>query len=416
MQHSILRSPIRARRPTSSFWVLLLVVSALAAPGFASSGATAVSLAHWDFARSNVLPSATEVCSTTALCPSTVLGAYSIAGLVSNGTTNGTGQTVVIVDACGDSKIATDLATFDSANSLPPANLTVYTPQGTPCSDPTGWGLETALDVEWAHALAPGASIALVEAKSASNTNLFGAWNYSLVHHLGNQISNSWGGTGSCPSIAKNLLAKASTAHVSILASSGDGGAWGSGQRLGAQQPADCQSVVTVGGTTLKVSTNGSYKSEAAWSGSGGGYSPSTTEPSYQTKSNITDSYSELGKPDVAAVADPSTGVWVYEASSGGWLTVGGTSVACPIWAGYFADVNSWRAANKFSALGNVDPFLYSSIYGVNGAGANYAKDFHDVTTGSNGWSAGTGWDAATGLGSFQGSALASLLASSAKA
>jgi len=356
---------------------------------------------------------ASPSCSSSAFCASTIDSAYSLTGIQANASSNGTGQTVVIVDACGDANIATDLTTFDAAMGLSDPTLTVYQPQGTPCSDPFGWGLESALDVEWAHVIAPGASIALVEAKSATNGNLFGAWNYSLVHKLGNQISNSWGGSGACPSQAKTLLTAAAKARVTVLASSGDGGAWGSGTRQTIQYPADCQTVLAVGGTSLSVTSSGAYSSESAWSGSGGGYSQGTTEPTYQTKANITDTYTELGKPDVAAVADPSTGVWVYEKGSGGWVVVGGTSVACPIWAGFVADVNSWRAVNLFVALGSVDPFLYNVVYGVNGGSSNYGADIHDVTTGSNGWSAGTGWDAATGIGSFNGGSLASLLASS---
>ena len=323
--------------------------------------------------------------------------AYSFGSLLANKTMNGTGQSIVIIDACGDRAISTDVAAFDKANKLPAISLTIYTPQGSPCSNPTGWGLETALDVEWAHAMAPGASIKLVEAKSASNANLFGAWNYSLKNKLGAVMSNSWGGSGACASTPAYLLAQAAKADVTVLASAGDGGAWGSGQTLAAQEPADCQAIVTVGGTTLNVGSGGAYSSESAWSGSGGGYVPSTTEPTYQSTNKITDSYTELGKPDVSAVANPSTGVWVYEKGSGGWLVVGGTSVACPIWAAFIADVNTWRAANTFAGVGSVDSFLYNNLYGVSGGSGNYSIAFHDVSSGNNGWAAGTGWDAANG-------------------
>ncbi|HZY92708.1 MAG TPA: S53 family peptidase [Thermoplasmata archaeon] len=377
------------------------------------AGAYAGDTAHPFLVRSLVTPATSPTCSATGLCPSMVQTAYKFTALLSNSTTNGTGQTVVIDDACGDASIVSDLAQFDSTFGLSTPNLTVYQPQGKPCSDPFGWGVETALDVEWAHAMAPGASIALLEAANPSTSDLYGAWNYSLTHHLGNQISNSWGGTGNCGSVARKLFATATSQHVTILASTGDSGAWGSGTLGARQQPADCPSSVGVGGTTLNVNATGVYSSESAWSGGGGGYVPSTKEPSYQKKANISDSYAELGKPDVAAVADPSTGVWVYEKSSGGWFVVGGTSVACPIWAAYLGDVNSWRTANAFSALGNLDPFLYSSVYGVNGKSTHYGTTMHDVTTGNNGWAAGVGWDAATGIGSFQAYPLAAFLASS---
>ena len=403
-------------RPVLSVAVALLFLGGFSGAVTLAVGASAAEVFHPALVANVIHPLASETCSTSGLCPTQVQGAYSFGSLLKNGTMNGTGQAIVIVDACGDSAIKNDVAQFDSVNKLPAINLTVYQPQGKPCSNPTGWGVETALDVEWAHAMAPGAAIHLVEAKSASNSNLFGAWNYSIKNHLGLVISNSWGGSGSCGSTPNYLVKTAAAAGITVLASAGDSGAWGSGQTLAAQQPADCQSVVTVGGTTLNVGTGGTYSSESAWSGSGGGYVPSTTEPTYQSNDKITDSYGELGKPDVSAVADPSTGVWVYEKASGGWFVVGGTSVACPIWAAFLADVNSWRAANHFGGVGAVDPFLYTSIYGVSGGLANYTAAFHDVTTGSNGWSAGTGWDAATGIGSFIAYPLANLLANNAAA
>jgi subtilase family serine protease len=402
--------------------VLAISFLALAAPigglvvGAAVLGASGGS-AHPMLLGASIRPLSTETCSTSGLCPSTVRAAYSFTSLLANSTMNGTGQSIAIVDACGETGIASDLKTFDTTNHLGPAALTVYQPQGKPCSDPTGWGLETALDVEWAHAMAPGAHINLLEAASASNTNLYGAWNYALSNKLGSVISNSWGGSGGCPTIAKTLLTTATTNHVTILASAGDSGRWGSGTTASAQQPADCQAVVTVGGTTLKVvNVSGAYASESAWSGGGGGYVGGVTEPSYQKTANISDSFKVLGKPDVSAVADPNTGVWVYEKASGGWLVVGGTSVACPIWAAYLADVNDWRAANAFNPVGSVDSFLYLSIYGANGKSVNYSATMHDVTKGSNGWSAGKGWDAATGLGTFRAYALANVLANSASA
>ncbi len=403
----------KRRRSRAAVVLLAFLVSAgLAVPAAGAVAPGVAGLAHTDLVTVRAA-SLAVTCSTSALCPSTVRQAYGVSSLMSNATTNGTGQTVVLIDACGDSGIVSDLKTFDSTFGLPAAKITVYTPQGKPCSDPFGWGIETALDVEWAHVLAPGASIALVEARTASTTDLYGAWNYSLAHHLGNQISNSWGGSGGCPSTARHLLSNATSQHVTVLASAGDSGAWGSGQTLAAQQPADCAPVVTVGGTTLHVSSTGGYINETGWSGSGGGYVPKTKEPKYESTAKISDSYAELAKPDVAAVADPNTGVWVYESAGGGWYIVGGTSVACPIWAGFFADVNDQRAAGSLAALGNVDPFLYTTVYGAGGTSAHYAKTMNDPIYGNNGWAAGTGWDPVTGLGSFQGSALAALLGTS---
>jgi len=354
-----------------------------------------------------------ESCSATALCPSTIRTAYNVTPLLSNASSNGTGQAVVVVDACGDPRMASDLATFDRTNSLPKANLTIYYPQGTPCRD-SGWSLETALDVEWAHVMAPGAALRLVVSARPSNADLFAAWNYSLSHHLGSVFSDSWAGNGACPGVALKIIQAAASQHVTILASSGDGGDWGVTTGLVGLYPADCAPTLAVGGTTLTVnSTTGVYVSESAWSGSGGGYVPKTTEKSYQTKVKILDSYGYVAKPDVAAIADPASAVWVFDQKEGGWFTVGGTSVACPIWAGFLADANAWRASNGFGSAGALQKFFYDTVYGVNGTRASYAHDFHDVTSGSNGWAAGAGWDAATGLGSFDAYNLARTIGTS---
>ncbi|MDA4123236.1 MAG: S53 family peptidase [Thaumarchaeota archaeon] len=367
---------------------------------------------------------ATPTCSPTGLCPSMLLKAYDVTSLQSAGT-NGTGQTVVIVDACGSPTIAADLKTFDKHFSLANPTLNIINPQGTPCVN-SGWGVETSLDVEWSHVMAPGATIDLLQAASASSANLYGAWSYSLSHSLGNEISNSWGGSGACSASVKSILATAKTDHVTVLASAGDSGAWGQGTTQKEQNPADCAKVLTVGGTTLTVTGTGSYVSESAWgsacisgTGTGGGGVTGVSEPSYQSSVHITEPWSApavLAKPDVSAVADPCTGVWVYDSTSGGWLVIGGTSVSCPLWAGFMADVNQVRAGNGFAAAGFVNSFLYTKVYGVSGTSVHYAADIHDVTTGSNGWPAGPGWDAATGIGSFIATPLAHTLGTSASA
>jgi subtilase family serine protease len=171
---------------------------------------------------------------------------------------------------------------------------------------------------------------------------------------------------------------------VTFTASSGDSG-------CGAQYPAASPFVVAVGGTSLKVDAGGSYVSESAWNGSGGGLSAFENRPSYQDGFN---SDSKRGIPDVAMVADPNTGVSVYDTDTGGFIVIGGTSVAAPMWAGITVLADGKRA-NHFQ---NADYELYSMV----GNSANYASDFHDVTTGSSGGNcaAGTGYDLVTGLGS----------------
>ena len=349
-------------------------------------------------------------CTISEICPPQLLTAYNVASLQSSGVT-GTGQTVVIVDACGSPTIASDLQTFDAQFGLPNPTLNVVEVDGSVCTN-SGWGVETSIDVEWAHTMAPGATIDLLLTKKPSGADLYGAWSYALTNDLGNQISNSWGGTAKCSSLPSGLASTAAADGVTILASSGDGGAWGQGMSLGAQQPADCKDVLTIGGTTLHISSGGTYLSESAWSGAGGGYVPSKSEPGYQSFANITDSFNLLAKSDVSAVANPSTGVWIYDSGAGGWSVWGGTSVACPLWAGFMADVNQIRATNGFGPAGMIQPFLYKDVYGVNGTSSLYSTDFHDVTTGSDGWPAGKGWDAPTGLGSFNADNLAQTLGS----
>lgn len=342
-------------------------------------------------------------CGSYSLCPSMVRGAYNLTSVVNGSTTNGTGQTIVIVDACGDSSIRTDLTQFDATFHLPNATLKISHIGPGPNCHKAGWSVETALDVEWAHTIAPGARIHLVLTDSGTNSVMFSAWNYSLTNHLGNQISDSWGGPGGCDATTKSYLFQAEKQNVTVLAAAGDGGAWGAGTGVAPFMPADCNRVLTVGGTTLHVAASGGYGSETGWSYGGGGYAPRFPEPSYEVSANISDSYKALAKPDVAAVADPSTGVWVYDSSLGGWGTVGGTSVACPIWAGFVADINTLRAANGYAPLGDFESYLYGHVYGSGGSSGNYSKTMHDITKGTNGWSAGKGWDPVTGLGSMNG-------------
>jgi len=254
--------------------------------------------------------------------------------------------------------------------------------------------------------MAPGADIQLIVSATPNNTDMFGSWGYAISNHLGQQISNSWSGRAHCKSFIRTELTAARQAHVTLLASAGDAAAWGSGTSRRAGDPADCAPVMAVGGTSLSVTASGAYRGESAWYGTGGGYVPGSSEPKYQSAAKISDPYGEIGKVDVAAVADPGTGVWIYNGNFGGWTTVGGTSVACPIWAALVADANALRASHTYPALGAFTAYLYRSVYGVSGGGPTYGKEFHDVTTGSNGWSAGTGWDVPTGLGSMNAGAL----------
>jgi len=294
---------------------------------------------------------------------------------------NGAGQTIGIIVAYGSPTLQQDVATFSTAYGLPAANITVAYPQGTPSGD-SGWALETSLDVEWAHAIAPGANILVVVAKSASLTNLLAAVDYAVSHGAA-QISMSWGGSEFSGETGFDY--HFNVPGVSFFAASGDNGA-------GSSWPAASPYVVSVGGTTLHLDSSGNVLSETGWSGSGGGVSTFETRPGYQngwsTSANRT-------IPDVSYAADPATGFPVYISNYGntsGWIVVGGTSAGSPQWAALSALVNSARASALQAPA--------TALYGI-AATSSYATDFRDITSGSNGsYLDTTSYDLVTGLGS----------------
>jgi subtilase family serine protease len=387
-----------------------IALSAYAASGFSLSGSSA-ELAQTTIAHVNVGNAVS--CTPTEICPSLMQTAYGVDKLLSKGV-NGSGQSIVIIDSCEEQTIQSDLKAFDAQFGLPNPTLNIYYPQGT-CTEDWGWGDEISLDVEWSHVMAPAATINLVIAQEPSFSDLLGAWKYALANNLGNEISNSWGGTTACSSAYTKVLKTAEKQDVTVLAATGDSAAWAPGP---GSSPANCLGVLGVGGTSLSITSSGTYISESAWSDGGGGYVTGTAEPSYQLKANITDPSKLLGKPDVSADADPYTGVWIYNlVDDGGWSCCwGGTSLPTPMWAGFLSDVNQIRATNGYASLGLVNSYLYLKVYGVNGASTKYATDFHDVTTGSNGFPAGKGWDAATGIGSYVTNKLAYTLGDSTAA
>jgi len=301
---------------------------------------------------------------------------------------NGAGQSIAIVDAYGSPTIQSDLNTFSAQFGLPATTITIVYPTGKPSKIDAGWALETALDVEWAHAIAPGATILLVVARSNYNRDLLPAVDYAAQH--ARQVSMSWGGSESSGS--SSLDSHFNVAGVSFFASSGDNGS-------GIEWPAVSQYVVGVGGTSLYLDGSNNRTSETAWSGSGGGQSRYISEPSFQT------AWQTSGKrqvPDVSYDANPNTGFRVYDGTlySGrkGWWVVGGTSAGAPQWAALMALVNAGRATSIASAT--------TALYSV-GNPSNYLTNFVDVTSGSNGgYSATTGYDMVTGIGVPQAQAL----------
>lgn len=301
----------------------------------------------------------------------------------------GGSNAIAIVDAYHYPNALSDLTKFSSQFGLPAPNLTVvYASGAKPATNPNGWEVEEALDLQTAHAMAPNAKLYLVEAASASITDLLKAVSKAtgLVTANGGmgEVSMSWGASEF--SGETNYDNYFSATNVVYFASSGDA--------AGVNWPCVSKNVVCVGGTTLNMSSSQTYVNASAWADTGGGISTQVMKPSYQTSNpNITGSY--RGVPDIAMAADPNSGAWIYytpsNASSGGWWIVGGTSWAAPMAAGV---VNS---SNNFYANGAAElTAIYTQIVGSN---------FTDITAGvcgpSNTYSAVTGWDSCTGMGSL---------------
>ena len=335
------------------------------------------------------------------LQPAMVRHAYGF-DLVTN---QGAGQTIGIVDAYDDPNIEADLAVFSKQFGLAACTSSngcfrkVYAAGRKPATD-TGWAMEIALDVEWAHALAPQAKIVLVEAASNKMGDLYHAIDVA-VQNGASVVSSSWG----CPEYGSERYEDNhfSVNGVTFTVSSGDGG-------NGVQYPSASPNVVAVGGTSLATDSSGTYTSETAWSGSGGGQSGFEYEPMFQASYPLpNDSRGKRGVPDISFDGDPSTGFAIYNSvaykSWVGWYEVGGTSAGAPQWAALFAIANSSRVAARKRLLTSMPAMLYTLAKG------NYGAYFHDVTNGSNGkcgtlCGATAKYDYVTGLGTPKADAM----------
>jgi subtilase family serine protease len=310
----------------------------------------------------------------SALTPSEVRHAYGF-DRISN---QGAGQIIGIVDAYDDPDAEADLGVFDAQFGLPACTSAngcfrkVYSNGQKPATNPN-WALEIALDIEWAHSIAPRATILLVEAPTNSLTNLL-AGVETAVSNGASAVSMSWtvGEFSTEHSYDNDFVASG----VTFLAAAGDDG-------TGVSYPAASPDVVGVGGTSLHLAPNGSYQSESPWSGSGGGLSQFEREPLFQSRFPIPDDgkgYRDRGTPDVSFNADPGTGVAVYDSvglgGSAGWFQVGGTSAGTPQWAALIAIVNATRAAAGKANLSSTNTHLYFSAKSLEGT-------FNTVPTGT---------------------------------
>jgi subtilase family serine protease len=331
-----------------------------------------------------VMPRSADSPAISGYSPAQVTTGYGLTSIANKGA----GQTIALIDAYNNPDAASDLTTFSTQFGLPACTTTngcfkVIYASGTQPRNNRNWSGESSLDIEWSHAIAPQAKIILVEAASASNAALFHAVDVAVANGA-TVVSMSFSGSEFSTEI--NDDSHFSVTGVVFCASSGDDG-------HGVGYPAASPNVVAVGGTTLNLNSGGTWLSETAWSGSGGGESAYESEPSYQASAQ---SSGKRGVPDVAWDANPSTGVAIYSKYGfGGWVEVGGTSVSSPSWAGLFAIANSSRVAASKGQLTLPQVDLYPDA----------ETDYHDITSGTNGscgalCTAGTGYDFVTGVGS----------------
>jgi len=383
--------------------------------------------------------------------------AYGVDSLIANGY-DGTGKTIVIVDAFMDPNIVDQLNFFDTYYGLPQMNagpgsptFTQISPDGVPPYNP-GWAEEISLDVLWAHAIAPGANIVLEQGLDNSDESLISALNDAIDNNRGDVVSMSFGESDTC--LGPDLTAQwhqafvnATKKGITLFASSGDQGAAlpscdGNGWIKSTSSPASDPLVTGVGGTELHAAdfclpqlncnplanpAPGTYLSETVWNegdpfgdfgnvfgfgtiSGGGGYSDVWKAPAYQQ--GTLHGGKQRGEPDVSYNGAVLHGVLVYLAIPGVcsgtncWFRFGGTSAGSPQWAALTAIADQ--------AAGHDYGFINAALYKTGQNGGTYANAFNDVTTGNNnsaelnadntiatimGYNAGPGWDAVTGLG-----------------
>jgi subtilase family serine protease len=477
----------RFRLPVAATVVAALALSAAALVGLAgnsaraSSGSPGVVPAISDF---QLLSGATTPPSEAAcfavgrrcFTPTSMQNSYNLPPLYAAGNA-GQGVTIAIIDSFGNPNMASDLANFDTQMGLPhmcgepgaacgggaPTFTHVYwngqtqvkspppNSNGTGLQERDGWVIETALDVEWAHAMAPEANILNVTTNPAETQGVQGlpammdAEQYIVDHHQATVITQSFGtteenfnGTQSLLNLRHAFISAAANG-VTVLASTGDFGTANPGKTPvnnpatipfpTVNWPSSDPLVTAVGGTYLctnpitgigidsvdpptNCQANPGVR-EIGWIDAGGGFSHVFAKPSYQNSlpAGSTSIGAMRGVPDVGFQASARTGPLVYAtgAGAGGWFIVGGTSCSSPQFAGLVAIADQIAG----HGLGLINPTLYALA-----AGPNYGTYFYDVTTGNNqadptvpGFPATTGWDPVTGLGTPNAAALVPALA-----
>ena len=431
--------------------------SPAARPAASLAAAQATVLVHPDVqqaGRASGQPPTTAECESAfrVACyePPQIQQAYNLPVLYAKGVT-GKGATIVIVDSFGSPTIKNDLATFDGQFGIPaPPSFTILRPAGAvPTFDPTNgtmlsWAGETTLDVEYAHTIAPGASIVLVETPVAETEGVTGfpqivqAEKFVINHHIGDVISQSFSATEQTfsPEASVDALrgayVDAQRHHITVLAASGDNGAANVGLDGSTfftfpttTWPPSDPLVTAVGGTQLHLDANGNHTSpDSVWNdtfsvgtnrfifgdngpnplAAGGGKSVLFSRPSYQNLVRGVVGHAR-GVPDISMSAACNGAVDVYQSFPGiqaGWFPTCGTSEATPLFAGIVA----LAVQEAHHSLGLINPALYLMS-------ALHLPGLVDVTSGNNtvsftqnnqqhtvqGFSAGPGYDLASGLG-----------------
>jgi subtilase family serine protease len=362
-----------------------------------SAATTKSGFAHCDaLLRTDIAPTSERALTVRPDTPPSGYGPPSLQSaynLLSASMIGGGGQTVAVVDAYNDPNANADLSVYRSEYALPACTVvsgcfkivsqtgsTTSLPPNAPASD--DWTAEESLDVDMVSAICPNCHIVLVEADSAGFSDLGAAMNQATVQGA-KFVSNSYGGPESAAETGYDSSYYDHPGTV-VTAAAGDYG-------YGVEYPAASQYVTSVGGTTLSPASNARGWTESAWSGSGSGCSLYEAKPAWQTDTGC----SHRTVADVSAVADPSTGVAVYDTASsdGGWAVYGGTSVASPIIASVYALAGTPAAGSNPASYPYHNPaYLY------------------DVTSGSNGTcspaylcTGEAGYDAPTGLGTPNG-------------
>ena len=347
--------------------------------------------------------------------------AYGVNDLLERQRITGKGSSITIIDAYGSPNIRKDLRAFDTTWGLPDAQLNIIAPYGIVGSD-SAWISETSLDVEWAHAMAPGATINLVVAKDSNDFNIYKVLEYAVKRNLGDVISLSFGENEKCvdPKLRLDehrIFSEATSQGMTLLAATGD---FGSAQlacdsssfEKAVSFPSDDPLVTAVGGTALSADARtGRYIREAAWNESsaynkatGGGYSKIYRVPAFQR--GLVGRATGRAVPDIALNSSVNGGVIVFESHRANARPIinimGGTSAAAPELAGILAD----GVQMAHHRLGPINPALYRL-----GSSSTYPLVMNDIISGDNillssgfpGYRAHRGWDAATGWGSPKG-------------